>query len=122
MSYYPQQFRVGGLPEVVPIEPYRFVSAGTVSGKYRKATGAMPVVGINSDRAATRLTERMDFVVHGPQPIELGATCLPFSFVKSDADGRAIPAVTGDSYCARLLDIGSGAGDMVLAIFVQGKV
>jgi hypothetical protein len=122
MSYYPQQFRVGGLPEAVPIEPYRFVSPGATAGKFKKATAATPVVGINSDRAARNLAERMDFVVSGPMKIELGATCLPWAYVKSDANGAAVPAGAGETYSAKLLDVGGSAGEVVLAIVINGKV
>ncbi|WP_321392819.1 hypothetical protein [Emcibacter sp.] len=95
------------------IAAYRFAKTGSAEGTVVQATAAAATIkGITQLVTAKAAGDRVDLVMAGIAEIEYGAAVSDGDPLTSDADGKAVPATTGQPVFAKAL-VDGVAGDIV---------
>jgi hypothetical protein len=116
MDYSNQQIIFGGIAATA-IEGHRIVTPEpATAGSYKKATAADIPVGISAANGFA-IGKRLDYIVHGPHHLRLGAAVTEGQWLKADATGKGIPAAAGDLAIARAMKAGA-IGELV-SVYVQ---
>lgn len=114
-SPYKKDFEAGAT-----INPQRIVKFGTAPAVIEGAAATDSLLGVSTNTADALAGDFVDVVMMGEAQVVAGAAVAAGIFVTSDADGKAVTAVSTNSVIGRSLTAAAADGDVITVFVVQG--